>query len=71
MVQPEKYARKDDIDDMIKKIIIKSYMMIFTHENSQHLLLNIDLIVIAFNCMENCKQLNVETQRNVSKLLSL
>ena len=67
---PEMRDEKD-LEDKIKKSIIKSYMMIFTHENSQHLLLNIDLIDIAFNCMMNCKSINIETQRNVSKLIAL
>ena len=46
-------------------------MMIFTNENSQHLLLNVDLIDIAFNCMSNCSEISLATQRNVSKLISL
>ena len=59
------------MDQKIKGSIIKSFMMIFTNESSQHLLLNIDLIDIAFNCMQNCNEISLATQRNVSKLISL
>ena len=62
---------EDELDQKIKGSIIKSFMMIFTNEKSQHLLLNVDLIDIAFNCMQNCNEISLVTQRNVSKLISL
>jgi hypothetical protein len=43
-------------------------MIIFTNDESQHLLLNIDLIEIAFNCMENSTSITMEAQRNVARL---
>jgi hypothetical protein len=45
-------------------------MIIFTNDESQHLLLNIDLIEIAFNCMENSTEITMEAQRNVARLTS-
>jgi len=35
--------------------------MIFTNENSQHLLLNRDLIDVAFTCLEFISEVNEET----------
>lgn len=51
--------------------LVKSFMIIFTNESSQHLLLNMDLIEIAFNCMENCLDITFEAQRQVTRLTSL
>jgi len=45
--------------------------MIFTNEGSQHLLLNRDLIDIAFNCMEFLHEVNEETQLKVAKLIGI
>jgi hypothetical protein len=38
----------------LRDALIKSFMVIFTNEKSQHLLLNKDIIDIAFNCLEFC-----------------
>jgi hypothetical protein len=46
-------------------------MVIFTNEKSQHLLLNKDIIDIAFNCLEFCPQISVEAKRNLSRLISI
>jgi len=46
---------------ILREALIKSFLMIFTNEGSQHLLLNRDLIDIAFNCMEFLNEVNEET----------
>ena len=46
-------------------------MIIFTNENSHHLLLNNDLIDIAFTCLENSIYLTFEAQNQVARLTSL
>lgn len=51
--------------------LIKSFMVIFTNDKSQHLLLNRDLIDIAFNCLEFCKDCTIEAKRHVSRLISI
>ena len=43
----------DDKRSELRDTIIKSFMVIFTNEKSQHLLLNKDIIDIAFSCLEN------------------
>jgi hypothetical protein len=35
-------------------------MLVFTNEKSQHLLLNNDIIDIAFNCLEFCESISIE-----------
>ena len=47
---------------ILRESLIKSFLMIFTNEGSQHLLLNRDLIDIAFNCMEFIDQITEESQ---------
>jgi len=44
----------ETIDIHLRDSLIKSFMVIFTNAESQHLLLNKDLIDIAFNCLEFC-----------------
>jgi len=51
--------------------LIKSFMVIFTNEKSQHLLLNKDLIDIAFNCLEFATDCTLEAKRHVAKLISI
>lgn len=51
--------------------LIKSFMVIFTNEMSQHLLLNRDLIDIAFNALEFCEDCSIEAKRHVSSLISI
>ena len=46
-------------------------MVIFTNERSQHLLLNKDIIDIAFDCLENCNLISAEAKRNLARLMSI
>jgi hypothetical protein len=46
-------------------------MVIFTNEQSQHLLLNKDLIDIAFNCLESCHECTLEAKKHVARLISI
>lgn len=46
-------------------------MVIFTHDNSQHLLLNKDLIDIAFNCLEFSAEIDEDAQEKLAKLISI
>ena len=46
-------------------------MVIFTHDHSQHLLLNRDLIDIAFNCLEFSDEIADEAQMKLAKLISI
>jgi hypothetical protein len=46
-------------------------MVIFTHNHSQHLLLNRDLIDIAFNCLEFAVDIADEAQQKLAKLISI
>ena len=51
--------------------LIKSFMVIFTNDKSQHLLLNKDLIDIAFNCLEFCNDCTLEAKHHVARLISI
>lgn len=55
----------------LRDSLIKSFMVIFTNEKSQHLLLNKDIIDIAFNCLEFCSEISIEAKRNLSRLISI
>ena len=44
----------------LRDALIKSFMLVFTNEKSQHLLLNNDIIDIAFNCLEFCESISIE-----------
>lgn len=55
----------------LRDSLIKSFMVIFTNDKSQHLLLNKDLIDIAFNCLEFCKDCTLEAKRHVARLISI
>jgi len=55
----------------LRDSLIKSFMVIFTNEKSQHLLLNKDIIDIAFNCLEFCSLISIEAKRNLSRLISI
>lgn len=59
------------IDSHLRDSLIKAFMVIFTNEKSQHLLLNKDLIDIAFNCLEFCNECTLEAKRHVSRLISI
>ena len=61
----------DLIDSHLRDSLIKAFMVIFTNEKSQHLLLNKDLIDIAFNCLEFCNECTLEAKRHVSRLISI
>ena len=52
-VESEALCEQKNIDLYIRDSLIKSFMIIFTNEKSKHLLLNYDLIDIAFNCMQS------------------
>jgi len=58
-------------DPALRDALIKSFMVIFTNEKSQHLLLNKDIIDIAFNCLEFCSEISVEAKRNLARLISI
>lgn len=55
----------------LRDAIIKSFMVIFTNEKSQHLLLNKDIIKIAFSCLENVFQISDEAKHNLARLISI
>ena len=60
-----------DNQSELRDALIKSFMVIFTNERSQHLLLNKDIIDIAFDCLENCNLISAEAKRNLSRLMSI
>lgn len=45
--------------------------MIFTNEGSQHLLLNRDLIDIAFNCLEFVDEVNEEAKLKMARFIGI
>lgn len=55
----------------LRDALIKSFMVIFTNEKSQHLLLNKDIIDIAFNCLEFCDTISIDAKRNLARLISI
>jgi hypothetical protein len=55
----------------LRDSLIKSFMVIFTNERSQHLLLNKDIIDIAFNCLEFCPQISMAAKRDLSNLIGI
>ena len=55
----------------LRDALIKSFMVIFTNEKSQHLLLNQDIIDIAFNCLEYCESISIDAKRNLARLISI
>lgn len=55
----------------LRDSLIKSFMVIFTNEESQHLLLNKDLIDIAFNCLEYATECTIEAKNHVARLISI
>jgi hypothetical protein len=61
----------DAVDQHLRDSLIKAFMVIFTNDKSQHLLLNKDLIDIAFNCLEFCNDCSVEAKRHVARLISI
>ena len=67
-VEPEKIDKKQA---ELRDAIIKSFMVIFTNEKSQHLLLNKDIIEIAFSCLENVFQISAEARFNLARLISI
>ena len=46
-------------------------MGIFTNEKSQHLLLNDDLVAIAFNCLSYSSDCTLEAKQHVARLISI
>ena len=64
-------SAKDDRKAELRDAIIKSFMVIFTNEKSQHLLLNKDIIEIAFSCLENVFQISTEAKQNLARLISI
>jgi hypothetical protein len=59
------------VEQVLRDSLIKSFMVIFTHDHSQHLLLNKDLIDIAFNCLELAQDIAEEAQEKLAKLISI
>ena len=57
--------------ESLRDTLIKSFMMIFTNKKSQHLLLNIDIIEIAFSCLENAQLISSEAKINLARLISI
>ena len=55
----------------LRDALIKSFMVIFTNEKSQHLLLNQDIIDIAFNCLEYCENISIDAKKNLARLISI
>ena len=53
-------STEEKIEMYLRDSLIKSFMIVFTNEKSQHLLLNQDLIEIAFNCMQNSTDITLE-----------
>jgi hypothetical protein len=64
-------ADKESVEQILRESLVKSFMVIFTHEFSQHLLLNRDLIDIAFSCLEFAADMAEEAQEKLSKLISI
>ena len=60
-----------DNQSELRDALIKSFMVIFTNEKSQHLLLNKDIIEIAFSCLENVFQISTEAKQNLARLISI
>ena len=46
-------------------------MVIFTNEKSQHLLLNKDIVDIAFSCLENVFLISKDAKFNLARLMSI
>ena len=59
------------VEAHLRDSLIKSFMVIFTNDKSQHLLLNKDLIDIAFNCLEFCNDCTIEAKQHVARLISI
>ena len=59
------------VEQTLRESLIKAFMVIFTHNSSQHLLLNRDLIDIAFNCLEFAQEIAEEAQEKLAKLISI
>lgn len=67
-IDPEDF---EAVDQHLRDSLIKAFMVIFTNDKSQHLLLNKDLIDIAFNCLEFCTECTVAAKRHVARLISI
>ena len=61
----------DEKKSELRDTIIKSFMVIFTNEKSQHLLLNKDIVDIAFSCLENVFLLSKDAKFNLARLMSI
>lgn len=55
----------------LRDSLIKAFMVIFTNSGSQHLLLNKDLIDIAFNCLEFHDECSIQAKKHVARLISI
>ena len=51
---------EEEVEAIYMDHIIKCFMVIFTNDHSQHLLLNEDLIEIALSCLENSDGISIE-----------
>ena len=62
---------EEKLETQLRDSLIKAFMVIFTNKDSQHLLLNKDLIDIAFNCLEYSNDCTLEAKIHVSRLISI
>lgn len=55
---------------MLRDSFIKTFMLIFTNEENNYLLLNNDLIEITLNCLEHGHEIKLEAQLKSAKVAS-
>jgi hypothetical protein len=63
-------SKYEDENFELRDTLIKSFLLVFTNEKSQHLLLNQDIIDIAFSCLEYTRNISLEARINLSRLIS-
>lgn len=59
------------VETHLRDSLIKTFMVIFTNDSSKHLLMNKDLIDIAFSCLESSSECTIEAKKHVSRLISI
>ena len=59
------------VETHMRDTLIKSFMVIFSNEESKHLLMNKDLIEIAFSCLESSHECTIEAKKHVARLISI
>ena len=63
--------QKIEDEVQLKDILIKAFMVVFTQKRSHHLLLNKDLVQIAFYCLHHTESISFEAKEKLSKLISI